>query len=31
MGELLQVAVETTVMYRECQTRHNALVETLKQ
>lgn len=30
MGDLLQVAVETSIQYRECATRHNALVDAIK-
>lgn len=30
MGDLLNVCVDTAVQYRQCQARHNALVESLK-
>ena len=30
MGELLAVSIDTATQYRECQSRHNALVDALK-
>ena len=30
MGELLAVSIDTATQYRECQARHNALVDTLQ-